>query len=259
MHAASSREDSTATQERSFLARGKDRLGGGWRLGRFTATAALVAGMGGAFGGLALDAAAPATAGAAVVSPTCTSGFPADGNVVAIVSTPSGNGYWEVDQLGDVVTFGNATCEGSLRGALAAPIVGMAATPSGNGYWLVASDGGVFALGDAHFDGSMGGSHLNAPIVGMPPRRREAATGSWRPTEGSLPSGMPASTAQPDRYPSAGPSSGWRALRPAAATGLSAPAEGASHSEMRTTTPEHRANTLREPSPLVPSGDDGSR
>jgi len=43
----------------------------------------------------------------------------------------------------------------------------MAATPDGGGYWLVASDGGVFNFGDAGFFGSMGGTHLNAPVVGM--------------------------------------------------------------------------------------------
>jgi lysophospholipase L1-like esterase len=43
----------------------------------------------------------------------------------------------------------------------------MAATSFGGGYWLVASDGGVFAFGDAAFYGSMGGTHLNAPIIGM--------------------------------------------------------------------------------------------
>jgi hypothetical protein len=43
----------------------------------------------------------------------------------------------------------------------------MAATPDGKGYWLVAADGGVFSFGDASFHGSMGGSHLNAPVVGL--------------------------------------------------------------------------------------------
>ena len=43
----------------------------------------------------------------------------------------------------------------------------MAATSDGHGYWLVAADGGVFAFGDARFDGSMGGTHLNAPVVGI--------------------------------------------------------------------------------------------
>ena len=35
------------------------------------------------------------------------------------------------------------------------------------GYWLSASDGGVFNYGLATFEGSHGGSHLNAPIVGL--------------------------------------------------------------------------------------------
>ncbi len=34
-------------------------------------------------------------------------------------------------------------------------------------YRLVASDGGVFAFGMAAFEGSMGGTHLNAPVVGI--------------------------------------------------------------------------------------------
>ena len=39
--------------------------------------------------------------------------------------------------------------------------------PRPAGYWEVAADGGIFAFGGARFYGSMGGSHLNAPIVGM--------------------------------------------------------------------------------------------
>jgi hypothetical protein len=35
------------------------------------------------------------------------------------------------------------------------------------GYTEVASDGGIFTFGDAGFFGSEGGSHLNAPIVGI--------------------------------------------------------------------------------------------
>jgi hypothetical protein len=35
------------------------------------------------------------------------------------------------------------------------------------GYSLAATDGGVFAFGDAAFHGSLGGTHLNAPIVGV--------------------------------------------------------------------------------------------
>ena len=45
--------------------------------------------------------------------------------------------------------------------------MGLAQTSDQGGYWEVASDGGIFNFGDAAFYGSMGGSHLNAPIVGM--------------------------------------------------------------------------------------------
>ena len=45
-------------------------------------------------------------------------------------------------------------------------------TVAATGWWP--GDGGIFSFGDATFDGSMGGSHLNAPIVGM------AATRRWR-------------------------------------------------------------------------------
>ena len=45
--------------------------------------------------------------------------------------------------------------------------MGIDATPDGGGYWLVGADGGVFNYGDAPFYGSAGGTHLNAPVVGM--------------------------------------------------------------------------------------------
>ncbi len=55
--------------------------------------------------------------------------------------------------------------------------------PSGGvgGYWMAGADGGVFAFGNAAFDGSMGGTHLNAPVVGMAaPRRRGLLDGGRR-------------------------------------------------------------------------------
>jgi hypothetical protein len=39
--------------------------------------------------------------------------------------------------------------------------------PPTGGYWEVASDGGIFSFGNAVFYGSTGGTHLNAPVVGM--------------------------------------------------------------------------------------------
>ncbi len=87
---------------------------------------------------------------------------------VAMASTPSGNGYWEVGSDGGVFAFGGADFHGSMGGRhLNSPIVGMAATPDGGGYWLVGADGGVFTFGDASFLGSTGDVRLHRPIVGM--------------------------------------------------------------------------------------------
>jgi hypothetical protein len=90
--------------------------------------------------------------------------------IVALASSPDGNGYWEVGSDGRVYSFGDAY--GVFQNSLALttlnhPVVGMASTPDGRGYWLVASDGGIFAYGDAPFFGSTGGIRLNKPIVGM--------------------------------------------------------------------------------------------
>jgi hypothetical protein len=88
--------------------------------------------------------------------------------VVAMASSPKGNGYWMTNTQGAVATMGAVGDYGSTDGlALNAPIVQIVATSDGYGYWEVASDGGVFAFGDAGFYGSMGGQPLNAPIVGL--------------------------------------------------------------------------------------------
>ena len=84
--------------------------------------------------------------------------------------TPDGNGYWIVDNQGDVYPEGDAVNHGSMTGQhLNAPIAHIVATPDGGGYWMVAADGGIFTFGDAPFYGSMGGQHLNAPVVGLEP------------------------------------------------------------------------------------------
>ena len=89
------------------------------------------------------------------------------GRMVALAATPTGLGYWQVADNGDVYAFGDARFAGSVGAPLNRPIVGMAATPTGLGYWLVASDGGIFSFGDATFLGSTGAVRLNQPIVGM--------------------------------------------------------------------------------------------
>ena len=86
-----------------------------------------------------------------------------------MTADPNG-GYWTVNWVGAVTSYGGAPTFGSPAQSgitVAKPIVAMAATPDGQGYWLVGSDGGVFAYGDANFYGSTGAIHLNDPIVGM--------------------------------------------------------------------------------------------
>jgi hypothetical protein len=98
---------------------------------------------------------------------------PIRADVVGILGTANGRGYWVLAGLGQVVARGDA---GDFGSAQALPlrhlIKGGAGTPTGSGYWLVASDGGVFSFGDAGFFGSMGAVRLNRPVVTM------AATGS---------------------------------------------------------------------------------
>ncbi len=75
--------------------------------------------------------------------------------VVAMASTPDGDGYWEVASDGGIFAFGDAPFHGSTGGLpLAKPIVSMTAS-STVGYWLAASDGGIFSFG-VPFHGSMG-------------------------------------------------------------------------------------------------------
>ena len=98
--------------------------------------------------------------------------------VVAMASTPDGEGYWLAGADGRVLTFGDALALGSLAGLhLASPIVGLARTPSGRGYWLVAADGGIFSFGDAGFHGSAGALRLAQPIVSM--TRTPSGQGYW--------------------------------------------------------------------------------
>ena len=76
-------------------------------------------------------------------------------------------------QTSAVYRFGSAPAAGAPVTSNE-PFVGAAATAGG--YWLVASDGGVFTYGDARFYGSAGGTHLDAPVVGM---AADVATGGY--------------------------------------------------------------------------------
>jgi hypothetical protein len=85
--------------------------------------------------------------------------------IVGGAATPSGMGYWLVDEKGHVFSFGDAKFVGPHQPLdLNRPIVAMAATPDGEGYWLFGADGGVFNLGSAPFHESLAGLPLQADI-----------------------------------------------------------------------------------------------
>lgn len=85
--------------------------------------------------------------------------------IVGGAATPSGMGYWLVDEKGHVFSFGDAKFVGPHQPLdLNRPIVAMAATPDGEGYWLFGADGGVFNFGSAPFHESLAGLPLQADI-----------------------------------------------------------------------------------------------
>ena len=82
----------------------------------------------------------------------------------AMASTPSGDGYYVLDDVGGVFTFGDARFKGSVpqlrQQGHAIPEVPTAAitpAPVGDGYWVLDQVGGVFAFGSARFHGSVPG------------------------------------------------------------------------------------------------------
>ncbi len=103
---------------------------------------------------------------------------------IAAVSSSSDPFAYAVTSTGSV--YGSFEVWPGMNGRpLSAPIVGIATATLPNDaypYWLVSSDGGVFAFAGqppfpgvvgappapgARFFGSMGGTHLNAPVVGI--------------------------------------------------------------------------------------------
>jgi hypothetical protein len=70
--------------------------------------------------------------------------------IIAMETTPSGNGYWLFASDGGVFTFGDARFHGSTGGyRLAFPAVAILATPTGHGYWIVTANGRALPFGDA--------------------------------------------------------------------------------------------------------------
>ena len=80
-------------------------------------------------------------------------------DIVGIVATPGGGGYFLVGKDGGVFTFGNAPFFGSLPGIGVSVnnIAGIASTPDGKGYYVVGANGAVYGFGDATSFGSLPG------------------------------------------------------------------------------------------------------
>jgi hypothetical protein len=95
-------------------------------------------------------------------------GTSAPSNEASATPVPATVPYGLVSTNGGVVSFGDASFQGSAAGIhLGGPIAAMAATPDGKGYWLASSNGGVFSFGDASFQGSAAGLHLGGSVVAM--------------------------------------------------------------------------------------------
>jgi hypothetical protein len=87
---------------------------------------------------------------------------------VDLEPTPSGNGYWIVDDVGTVRAYGDAVSLGSLpAGWLKAgeAVTTISATPTGAGYRIATNTGRVQAFGDAAFLGDLAALRLNGSVV----------------------------------------------------------------------------------------------
>lgn len=84
-------------------------------------------------------------------------------DVIAMRSTPSGNGLYTMDRAGKILTYGDAVHRGQIYRPddppLGQDVVAMALTPGGGGYWTLQTNGIVTAFGDAVHRG-------NADIAG---------------------------------------------------------------------------------------------
>jgi hypothetical protein len=86
-------------------------------------------------------------------------------SVVEIEGTPSGNGYWVIDNGGHVYAYGDAPWLGGVSQLPAGErVTSISSTPSGQGYWIFTSAGRVLPFG-APFFGDLAGVHLNGPVL----------------------------------------------------------------------------------------------
>jgi hypothetical protein len=87
--------------------------------------------------------------------------------VVDLEATPTGDGYWVVDELGHVYAY-NAKNFGNVDAAKLSAgekVTSLSATPKGDGYWIFTSKGRVFTFGAAQSFGDMSGTPLNGAVL----------------------------------------------------------------------------------------------
>jgi hypothetical protein len=89
-------------------------------------------------------------------------------NAVDLEPTPTGDGYWVVDDAGGVAAFGDAVYRGSPDSLTVKgdeKVTSLSSTQTGKGYWMFTNKGRVLAFGDATHFGDMAGKPLNAPVL----------------------------------------------------------------------------------------------
>jgi hypothetical protein len=86
--------------------------------------------------------------------------------VVHLEPTPSRQGYWIVNAIGQVFARGDAPWLGNAPRLTGYEwVTSLSGTPSGNGYWLFTTRGRALPFGDARFLGDLGNVRLNDPII----------------------------------------------------------------------------------------------
>jgi hypothetical protein len=95
----------------------------------------------------------------------------------ALVSYPSGNGYWIVSGSGASYGFGSAPSFHQVTIPSGTSVAGAASTPDGKGLWIVDGDGDVFAVGDARDYGSLASDEIFDEAVGIAPS--STGSGYW--------------------------------------------------------------------------------
>ena len=90
------------------------------------------------------------------------------GTYTDIEPTPTGNGYWALQEGGGLVFKGDATTQGisSIGVHPGERAVSLSSTPTGKGLWIFTDRGRVIPQGDAQFFGDMSGTPLNGAVLG---------------------------------------------------------------------------------------------